>query len=105
MRPAVDPRHDPAINISSSSASPQVLHEPSTAFPHPAPPLRSDGGRRGLSRKGRGAESTMMAFRPMRPLPLLVALAIWACAASVEAASDATLFRLFLKDGATLVSY
>jgi hypothetical protein len=41
----------------------------------------------------------------MRPLPLLVALAIWACAASVEAASDATLFRLFLKDGATLVSY
>ena len=47
----------------------------------------------------------MMAFRPMRALPLLVALAIWAGAASAEAASDATLFRLYLKDGSTLVSY
>jgi hypothetical protein len=47
----------------------------------------------------------MMAFRPMRALSLLVALAIWAGAASAEAASDATLFRLYLKDGSTLVSY
>jgi hypothetical protein len=49
----------------------------------------------------------MMAFRPMRlaRLPLLVALVIWACAVSAEAASDATLFRLYLKDGGTLVSY
>lgn len=46
-----------------------------------------------------------MACRPMRALQLLVALAIWACAVSAEAASDATLFRLFLKDGSTLVSY
>jgi hypothetical protein len=41
----------------------------------------------------------------MRALSLLAALAIWACAVSAEAAADATLFRLFLKDGATLVSY
>jgi hypothetical protein len=47
----------------------------------------------------------MMAFRPMRALPFFVALAIWACAVSAEAASDATLFRLYLKDGGTLVSY
>jgi hypothetical protein len=47
----------------------------------------------------------MMAFRPMRALRFLVALAIWACAVSAEAASDATLFRLYLKDGGTLVSY
>ena len=47
----------------------------------------------------------MMAFRPMRALPLLVALAIWACAVSAEAASNATLFLLYLKDGSTLVSY
>ena len=47
----------------------------------------------------------MMAFRPMRALLLLVALAIWAGAASAEAASDATLFRLYLTDGSTLVSY
>src|SRR5689334_9957139 len=61
---------------------------------------------KGLSGAPAGAESTMMASRPMRaPLPLLAALAIWACAASVEAASNATLFRLFLKDGATLVSF
>ena len=48
----------------------------------------------------------MMASRPMRaPFPLLAALAIWACAASAAAASDATLFRLFLKDGGMMVSY
>jgi hypothetical protein len=41
----------------------------------------------------------------MRALPLLAAMAIWACAVSAEAATDATLFRLFLKDGATLVSF
>jgi hypothetical protein len=61
--------------------------------------------RTGLSGLLRIAESTMMAFRPMRALPLLVALAIWACAVSAEAAADATLFRLYLKDGSTLVSY
>jgi hypothetical protein len=38
-------------------------------------------------------------------LQLLVAVTIWACAVPVRAASDATLFRLFLKDGGTLVSY
>ena len=48
----------------------------------------------------------MMAFRPMiARLHLLAALVIWACAASAEAASDATLFRLFLKDGGTFVSF
>jgi hypothetical protein len=47
-----------------------------------------------------------MAFRPMRVrLLLLIAVAIWAGAASAEAASDATLFRLYLKDGSALVSY
>ena len=48
----------------------------------------------------------MMAFRPMsaRLLPL-AALVVWACAVSAEAAADATLFRLFLRDGGTLVSY
>jgi len=30
---------------------------------------------------------------------------IWACAVSAQAATDATLFRLFLKDGSALVSY
>jgi len=38
-------------------------------------------------------------------LQSLAALVIWACAVSAEAAPDATLFRLFLKDGSTLVSY
>jgi len=47
----------------------------------------------------------MMAFRPMRARLPLLALMIWACAVSAEAASDATLFRLYLKDGSTLVSY
>ena len=48
----------------------------------------------------------MMAFRPMRAsLRLLVAMVIWACAVSAQAATDATLFRLFLKDGSALVSY
>ena len=51
----------------------------------------------------------MMAFRPMRArlqLQSLAALVIWACAVSAEAApDDATLFRLFLKDGSTLVSF
>jgi hypothetical protein len=47
----------------------------------------------------------MMAFRPMRARLPLLALMIWACAVSSEAASDATLFRLYLKDGSTLVSY
>jgi hypothetical protein len=48
----------------------------------------------------------MMADRPMRVrLQTLVALAFWACAVSAEAASDATLFRLFLKDGSAFVSY
>jgi hypothetical protein len=47
----------------------------------------------------------MMAFRPMRARLPLLALMIWACAVSAEAASDATLFRLYLKDGTTLVSY
>ena len=48
----------------------------------------------------------MMACRPMRAsLRLLVALVLWACAVSAEAATDATLFRLFLKDGGTVVSY
>jgi hypothetical protein len=48
----------------------------------------------------------MMAFRPMRArLLLFVALTFWASAVSAEAASDATLFRLYLKDGSTLVSY
>ena len=48
----------------------------------------------------------MMAFRPMRVrLQLLAAVVIWACAVSAQAATDATLFRLFLKDGSTLVSY
>jgi hypothetical protein len=48
----------------------------------------------------------MMAGWPMRArLTPIAALVIWACAVSAEAASDATLFRLFLKDGATLVSY
>lgn len=48
----------------------------------------------------------MMAFRPMsaRLLPL-AAMVVWACAVSAEAAADATLFRLFLRDGGTLVSY
>jgi len=50
-----------------------------------------------------------MAFRPMRArlqLQSLAALVIWACAVSAEAApDDATLFRLFLKDGSTLVSF
>ena len=101
-----DPRHDPAINISSSSASPQVLHEPSTAFPHGAAGGRQERPCVPLSRRPRGAESTMMACRPMRArLQLLVALVIWACAVSAEAATDATLFRLFLKDGSALVSY
>src|SRR5262245_53581575 len=35
----------------------------------------------------------------------LAALVIWACAVSAQAATDATLFRLFLKDGSTVVSY
>jgi len=48
----------------------------------------------------------MMACWSMRAsLRILVALLLWACAVSVEAATDATLFRLFLKDGATVVSY
>jgi hypothetical protein len=47
----------------------------------------------------------MMASRLMRAFPLFAALAIWASAVSAEAATDATLFRLFLKDGATLVSF
>ena len=48
----------------------------------------------------------MMAFRPMiARLRPLAALVIWACAVSAEAASDATLFRLFLKDGGMMVSY
>ena len=38
-------------------------------------------------------------------LQSIAALVIWACAVSAEAAPDATLFRLFLKDGSTLVSY
>jgi hypothetical protein len=38
-------------------------------------------------------------------LQLLLAAVIWACAVPARAASDATLFRLFLKDGGTLVSY
>ncbi len=38
-------------------------------------------------------------------LKLLVALVLWACAVSAAAAADATLFRLFLKDGSTVVSY
>ncbi|HZI79594.1 MAG TPA: hypothetical protein VFD69_08775 [Vicinamibacterales bacterium] len=47
-----------------------------------------------------------MAFRPMRAmLRFLVALAIWACAVSAGAAADATLFRLYLTDGSTVVSY
>jgi hypothetical protein len=48
----------------------------------------------------------MMAFRPMgaRFLPL-AALLICASSLAAEAAPDATLFRLFLKDGGTLVSY
>jgi hypothetical protein len=32
-------------------------------------------------------------------------MVVWACAVSAEAAADATLFRLFLRDGGTLVSY
>ena len=48
----------------------------------------------------------MMAFWPMRVrLRLLAAMVIWACAVSAQAATDATLFRLFLKDGSALVSY
>jgi hypothetical protein len=48
----------------------------------------------------------MMAFWPMRAsLRLLAATVIWACAVSAQAATDATLFRLFLKDGSALVSY
>ena len=59
-----------------------------------------------LFRERRGAESTMMAFRPMRARLLsLAALVIWACAVSAQAATDATLFRLFLRDGSTLVSF
>jgi hypothetical protein len=42
--------------------------------------------------------------RLVRLLPLLAALLIWASAIPAHAA-DATLFRLFLKDGGTLVSY
>src|SRR5689334_8358562 len=38
-------------------------------------------------------------------LYFLAALVIWACAVPAQAASDATLFRLFLKDGSTMVSY
>ena len=48
----------------------------------------------------------MMACRSMRArLYSLAALLIWACAVSAQAATDATLFRLFLKDGGTVVSY
>jgi len=48
----------------------------------------------------------MMAFRPMRARLLsLAALVFWACAVSAQAATDATLFRLFLRDGSTLVSF
>lgn len=38
-------------------------------------------------------------------LQFVAALVIWACAVPAQAASDATLFRLFLKDGSTMVSY
>ena len=38
-------------------------------------------------------------------LQSLVALLFWACAVSAAAAADATLFRLFLKDGSAFVSY
>ena len=38
-------------------------------------------------------------------LQLLAALVFWACAVPAEAAPDATLFRLFLRDGSTVVSY
>jgi hypothetical protein len=37
-------------------------------------------------------------------LQLLLAVVIWACAVSAQAATDATLFRLFLKDGSALVA-
>jgi len=48
----------------------------------------------------------MMAFWPMRAwLRLLAAMVIWACAVQAQAATNATLFRLFLKDGSALVSY
>ena len=49
----------------------------------------------------------MMVPRSMlaRRRQTLVALLLWACAVSAEAASDATLFRLFLKDGSAFVSY
>jgi hypothetical protein len=38
-------------------------------------------------------------------LRCVVALVFWACAVSAHGATDATLLRLFLKDGGTLVSY
>jgi len=48
----------------------------------------------------------MMACIPMRArFQSLIALLFWACAVSTAAAADATLFRLFLKDGSSMVSY
>jgi len=48
----------------------------------------------------------MMACWSMRTsLKFLVALVLWACAVPAAAAADATLFRLFLKDGSAVVSY
>src|SRR6185503_12728315 len=82
----------------------------STGFARPVHSFSTLEARTGvlgpLSPERRGAESTMMAFWPMRArLRLLAAMVIWACAVSAQAATDATLFRLFLKDGSALVSY
>ena len=55
------------------------------------------------SRRGREYNDGLLV--DARKPPILVALVIWACAVSAEAAADATLFRLFLKDGSAVVSY
>jgi hypothetical protein len=82
--------------ISSVSGSPQFLHGSSTLFPQaPDQPLATSVARSTIRR-----HSILMFVSKS----CLLACIVWCLATTAHAAEDTTFFRLFLKDGSSVVS-
>src|SRR5688572_21706621 len=81
------------------SGSPQDLHESSTGFPHAA---HQAGPRAAIGGPCRTIRGTRMTVIVRAVVAAMLVSALWSRA---DAASDATLFRVFFMDGSSVVTY